>query len=1022
MKKNYRSFYLVLFFLSGIAGLIYEITWSRLLVFVFGGTTFAVTTVLSCFMGGLALGGFLGGKFSKKIKRPDMLYGILEVCIGIVCLFIPYLFDLSTSVYRLLVRNAGDSFFFVTVCRVIISTVILIVPTTFMGATLPVLTKAFVTRASDMGKNIGHLYGINTVGAFLGCVLAGFFLIPVTGLGLSIRIAVSLNLVAGLSAIVYARRMPLPDIVESMSSVDIPQRSMTKGLVLSLYFFSGAAAMIYQVSWTRALILSIGASTYAFSAVVACFIFGIAVGSLVLSRWIDRMKNPLVVAGLFEGLIGLSALLVVPFFGRMPLFVDKFTLSGSSFGTTLSWEMLYVFALLIVPTFCMGALMPLVCKIYDPDPLTAGESVGEVYSFNTAGTIAGTLLAGFLLIPHADIGMQRTITIASVISGIIGTFFILFQGRWKRPVIVAAVLAAWITGIIGVNMTGPWSKEVMLSASYLGNRITDFDVLFYEEGVDTTVAVTSSGGETALRVNGKVDASTGLGDLYTQYLIAHIPLFLAPDAKDLCVIGLGSGATVGASLAYPVNRVDVAEISSSVIEAARFFEPVNNNVFQDKRVRIHRTDGRNFLLLNENKYDIIISEPSNPWISGIGNLYTREFFKIAKSRIKPGGIHAQWVHGYSIGADNFVSIVRTLRDVFDHVQVWEMGLHDYLLVASEEPLSLDIERLYMLFSEEDVADILSKIYINDPMQVANHYINDGSELLTWEKGDQLITDDLPILEFSAPYYMLNKRDQHWIRNELNNSKGLPLLSGDTSAPLNKEFLDHIEMSRKKNLAIQNAIMLSAEKDLNGTLDNLLEVAKHNGNDMRALEVLSKSKFTTRDPEQYQRIKNTFSKISGYVRNYNAVINRLGGKDAVLYWPFSRKTSPASVGETRLREIRDVLSRYGIHEALQRADKILEKAPDSPDILLWAGKRSLEAGMVDRSIAYLLKGWLMVPDETGYAYHLARAFSARGAADKAFFFLEKAVVNSPGNRERALSDPLFVPLRKDGRFDVIFHKS
>ncbi|MEE8524064.1 MAG: fused MFS/spermidine synthase, partial [Thermoanaerobaculia bacterium] len=665
MRTREKSIFLGLFFLSGACGLTYEIVWSRLLVFVFGGTTFAITTVLTCFMGGLALGSWLAGRMSGRrlFARPARLYGILEIFIGLAALLVPVLMEWSTGLYRILEHHLGHSFLLLSVARVTVSAAILLLPTAAMGATLPLLASAFTRRRTQIGGDVAALYGANTFGAFVGCAGAGFFLLPQLGLSGSIRTAAAVNLAAGAVALLMSLR-PESEPREVAAEEADAGRQDRKGkarTLLLLYGLSGFAAMAYQVAWTRALILSMGSSTYSFSTIVSCYIFGLAAGSLVMTRWVDKVRRPLSLAGLLQTAIALSALFVVPLFGKLPDVVAHATASPeASFGSVLFLEAAWAFGLLIVPTFCMGALLPLVCRIYDPSPERAGRSVGDVYAANTAGTILGAALAGFVLIPLSSVGMERTIHIASILNLVVGSWFLLAQtpGKIRRYALAAG---AWLVAALTVGVTEPWSRELMTSGPYLGRTPggSGWDLVFYREGIDATVSVErSEEGHLSLSVNGKADASTLDDDMLTQSLVGVLPMLQRPDAREVCLIGLGSGVTAGAILTFDADRLDVAEISRAVVDASRLFDDVAGAPLDDPRSRLYRADGRNFLLLGEpQSYDVIVSEPSNPWISGIANLFTREFFELSRSRLVPGGVHAQWLHGYSMDPANFAAVL-----------------------------------------------------------------------------------------------------------------------------------------------------------------------------------------------------------------------------------------------------------------------------------------------------------------------------------------------------------------------------
>ena len=318
-----------------------------------------------------------------------------------------------------------------------------------------------------------------------------------------------------------------------------------------------------------------------------------------------------------------------------------------------------------------------------------------------------------------------------------------------------------------------------MSGPYLGRAVaSQEEIVFYEEGIDCTVSVSDVGkGNRTLRINGKTDASTNPDDMCSQIMMAQIPLFLRPGSSDVCVIGLGAGFTVDSVLAHNVKSVDVAEISGSVIRAAECFRLANNDVLRNPRLALHHEDGRNFLLLGRKKYDIIISEPSNVWISGIANLYSSEFLDIALARLKPGGLYCFWIHSYSMRQEDYSSVIKTMMSRFPHVQLWSMTFGDYLVVGSESPIVVDPETISGLCGEPKVMRMLNRIGIDDPRQIAYYYVADGNQLKPVIRNQRLLIDDVPYLEFSAPRYLL-QNDAQQIVEAILRVDGFPCFSGD----------------------------------------------------------------------------------------------------------------------------------------------------------------------------------------------------------------------------------------------------
>ena len=1034
--------FLVLFFVSGASGLIYEIVWSRLLVFVFGGTTFAITTVLACFMGGLALGSYLAGRFVERVRRPARLYGVLEICIGVYGLAVPVLLGLALPLYRVLAGLFDESFVWLTVARVVVSGAVLLLPSALMGATLPLLSQAFARRSGGTGAVVARLYGINTLGAFAGCAAAGFGLLPVLGLWKSTLVAALLNITAGGVAILVAGGRHRAPEASAPPGADDPGQDATVGssvaidprLLLALYGLSGFAAMAYQVAWTRALILSMGASTYAFSAIVACFILGLALGSLLIAPWVRKIRDPLSVAGGLEGGIALSALLVVPLFGEMPGFVQGLANSlDTTFASVLTFEVLSVLGLLIVPTLCMGALLPLVCSAYEASRFSdasvrgedgastaAGRSVGAVYASNTVGTILGAAVTGFVLIPWSIVGMQRTIALASVLSAAIGTAFVLLSGRRRAGRTRAAVAVGWVAVVVLLAVTDPWSRAVMVSGPYLGRSgATQTEVLFYREGIDTTVSVTGEGDRLALRINGKPDASNGMQDMHTQTLLGQIPMLLKPDARRVAIIGLGAGVTAAAVLAHPVESVDVVEISSAVVEAAGHFAEANRHALDDPRLRLHRADGRNFLLLSERKYDVIISEPSNPWISGIANLFTTEFFEIARSRLEPGGVHAQWIHAYSMDVDDFAAIIATLSRVFEHVQVWETGFDDYVIVGSDEPIVIDVEDLYLASGRPGVNAMLASISINDPMQLAHYYVADARDLEAWLERQEPLIDDRPRLEFSAPRFIVQGMVSE-IDWQLFSAEGTPELAGDPRAMLPREFRETVVRGREAKRYLFDARAAFDRGDYPAVFDAAPQAAANAPDDQRMLLSLGrKLQRVLDDAGEAQRpaIDETYRKIAVVAPAIREFRKETPGTGVQFSWPLGKPLPPIRDPEhgALLARARELAANGEAVRAVATVQQAADRFPYSITALGMTGAWALEVHGPDEALPYLLKAWIMRPENPEAGYHLARAYSMRGDTGRALEFLEGAIRLGLNDRARIETSPAFAPIADDPRF-------
>jgi spermidine synthase len=773
----------VLFFFSGTTALVYELVWVRQLIFVFGGTTYAITTVLVAFMAGLGLGSYLAGRNAHRFEHPARMFGLLEIGIGVYALLVPVLFGVADPAYRALYPHLVDIPIVLHLCRFVLSGLVVLLPATMMGATLPLLVRHVTMQGGTVGRSVGFLYGVNTIGAVLGVILAGFILLPTLGLSNTTWLAAGVDGLVGVITLLFLGRpaafrqpaAPTPTDTEAAASAAEASTELTfsitprvKHVVLFSYAVSGFAAMVYQITWTRALIMSIGSSTYSFTCILAAFILGLALGSLAVARWADRWRNPVIIFGWLELLIGLIATIIVPIHGKVPLIAHELLVShGDSHVALLVWRFILVIGITSIPTFLMGAILPLVTRILSAYGGTAADVTGRAYAVNTIGTILGSFFAGFVLIRSDVLGVQNSIILASLMNAAVGFYLIVVGIDPKRegkamPRLAPGFVALILVPIIALS-AGKWDPGLMNTAPFLKRgdlrKLVEERTLDYVgEGVDLTVTIThlnASPESIIMTVNGKPDASTNLEDIVTMLLTGHIPALVSHEGTDACIIGLGSGLTLAAVARHPsYERLDCVEISDEVIYAASFFDDYTYNVLNDDpRVNMIRADGRNHLLLSEQNYDLIVSQPSNPWIAGISNLFTREFFELGKQRLKPGGRLAIWLHGYMMSVDDFKLVVHTLFDVFDHVTLWEISKGDYLMIASEDPQSIPIDDFLARYQRPAVRADLYRLAVSSPAHILGRYVTSNEPLREWADGVPVHTDDNALLEFSAPKHM-----------------------------------------------------------------------------------------------------------------------------------------------------------------------------------------------------------------------------------------------------------------------------
>ncbi len=789
------------FFLSGATGLLYQVLWARMLGGVIGNTHFSITAVVAVFMGGLALGSRLGGRAADRSRNPLRLYGILVLAIGLLCLLVPLMISLAEPLFARLYQpyEGNPEAMPLLLCRLLFCVIVLLGPTTCMGATLPVLSKFLTTRMSRVGMSIGGLYTVNTLGAFFGAALTGFFAIATLGLWGTTALAVIIDVVIGVVVIAAARGLdPAPAAsteapMEDNEPVSGGESSIPFNVRLCVFCFgiTGFANMLLQISWTKALIPTIGNSTYAFSLIVTLFILGIALGGAIMSWLVDRLKRPLLTLGLIIAVKGLLVSATIPALGCFPLWGARLfdQVAEPSYSGFL-WIKLGMVSCLVLPcTLLMGTVFPLVSKIRTLALERVGSAVGSAYFSNTMGAILGTLAAGFLFVPLFG-EVFHTLYISAALNLLVGLALTwVATGGLKLP--RAAALALILLSLIPLWVMRPhawnsrsdyWHPAIMslgaysyYSGAYYKDRrnkaVLPWEeliaqtkkgnkVLYHKVGLHAEVTVVENPLRgIALRISGKADASIKTDgsynqDLPHQVLAGHLPMLLHPDPKRVLTLGLGGGVTLGTLTLYPLpeRSIDSLEISHEVIEAARdYFSRANRGSLDNHpKVRNVVGDGRNHLQFTTETYDVITSVPSNPWIAGIGNLFTTEFFEICRRRLADDGIICQWIHKINLRSQDLKTVIRTFTTVFgEHAQLWDLG-YDCLLIGSRSPIRLDAARLRSLFENPGFGLDLAGLGIVDAVSLLRHYRMDTGKMIAYSGTGPLNTDSSPILEFECP--------------------------------------------------------------------------------------------------------------------------------------------------------------------------------------------------------------------------------------------------------------------------------
>jgi spermidine synthase len=541
---------------------------------------------------------------------------------------------------------------------------------------------------------------------------------------------------------------------------------------------SGFAALVYEIAWFRLMALILGASTYAFSVMLLAFLIGIGAGGWLAGPIADLFYRKWKQNGVFWGLagiqifIGLSTFAMMWLYRDLPyLFVQLFDETAAASGLTWGRQIWLAILIMTPPALLMGATFPFMVRAATgPKASALGRSVGRIYGANTLGSLIGAVAAGFFLLPLLNVvGAVRVAVAVNIVGALVAVFSITAAAKTRNRLIGTAVaVATWV----GITMTPPpWDPLLMTSGMYKyvsdlsGSTqqnidrfaVADFELLYYDEGYSSVVTVAQSrrSGNIWLANNGKVDASSTL-DMPTQVLVAHLPFLFHDEPKIAAVIGLASGSTVGAAtLHHSLEQIEAIELEPAIVQASHFFDDFNHRPLEDERVELFLNDGRNHLLrADEGRYDIIISEPSNPWITGVSNLFTREFFEMGRSRLAPGGVWSQWVQVYGMHPDDLRSILATFSSVFPYTTLFAtIEDSDLVLIGSESPLVLDIENVRTMLQDPEMADEMEIIDVNNEYDLLAYYRLDQDGLTDFIDGAVLNTDDNMRIEYSAPKHL-----------------------------------------------------------------------------------------------------------------------------------------------------------------------------------------------------------------------------------------------------------------------------
>jgi len=1067
-----RKKMLLIFFISGACGLIYQVLWVRMLGLIFGNTTYAVSTILAGFMAGLALGSWWFGKYidrstgaqEHRSTSPMKVYAFLMLGIGVYCAFTPLLFGIVQKIYVLFGSEqitSGSTFLVFAM-----SFTVILIPTFLMGGTLPVLTKWVSAENAEesqstrkgIGYSVGILYSVNTWGAVIGAFLTGYVLIMILGVRGTLYLASAVNVVIAGIVFMLSKNVAAdfslrnneernPKVAATTDNSYLSEQSggqglpITGNLILIAIAISGFTALTYEVVWTRVLSMILGSSVYAFATMLCAFLAGIALGSMIYAKILARRKShpersegshrffagaqndrmQMASFGFIQAGIGISVLLLIPIFAILPMgYLKIFMAFGSSFAGFQFMQFLLVFGIMLIPTTLFGITIPLACRIYSGGkspfnpPLSKGEigglsigsSVGNVYAANTIGAVLGSILAGFILIPL--IGLQKTITLIAMINVILAVILLnsgLKERKWQRGLIISFLLFFTIPYALAVP---DWNKKVIGSGiySYAAEYRDEIsvdpdkkgkifkliaerrDILYYKEATHFTVSVVKNrfSEVRSLKIDGKADASNDIrADMSTQILSAHLPMILHSAPENVLVVGLASGVTLGSVTRWKnLKEIDCVDIEPAMIEASRFFDEWNNRPLEDKRVEIIINDARNYLLTTKKKYDIIISEPSNPWMSGCAPLFTQNYFKQVQASLTSGGLFCMWLQGYRLRPEDYRMILGTLKTVFSDISIWEGSVSDTLLIAGNEKLSIDMEQLKSRISHPAVKEDLSRCHMEKPFNfLAGFIAGEKGVMRMCENNSRINSDGYPHLEFSAGKTMYDRGTLDRVAKMLSDNM-------ESVSPYIGNFKNRYELAaaylEKKNY-------LLAEEELKKSIEEST-VMKESYN-LLGYTYLVQNRFEPAERMFDRAIDIDPAFIRPYV-NLSMVSLRRGntGKALKILKTVIKVRPDYYIAYNNLGDIYLKQSKYD--EAVRQFNKCIEVNPrfELPYISMAAVYSDVK-GLHGKAEKYLLKAIEINPLSASAYYQLGRVYMGLKKPEKAAGAFDNAMKIKPG---------------------------
>ncbi|MCK4283386.1 MAG: fused MFS/spermidine synthase [Candidatus Brocadiae bacterium] len=745
---------LFMFFLSGFAALIYQIVWARQLMLVFGVTIYATSAVVTAFMAGLALGSLYFGRLVDRWKRPLLLFAFLEVGIAVFALLFPAITLVLKRVYVPLYGALGDSHYVMSLVRFVLSFLVLLVPTSLMGGTLPVIARAYVSRSKRVGGDVAGLYSVNNLGAFLGCVLAGYLFIELIGLSGALRLAALVNVaVAAIALCLDARFRSRPERQEPDAETGAAREGarLPGPVKVALWVFGieGFTSLVYQMAWMRMLMFFVETNIYAVTAIVATFLVGLSAGAFVVKRWVDRTRDPYRMLGVIEVGIAVTALMTIALLPWMVGFYNglRGALMGWGWWGWTAARFGLACVVILVPTGFMGATIAVVARIYVRGLGGLGRKMGVIGCLDTVGSVLGAFAGGFVLIPL--LGIQRTIIATALINLALAAWVFAANPLGRRTPLLRAGFLTAVGGLLLVPVMLLLKPMPLVLCSPVLENVLQREVLYYDEDAESSVSVVEQYGLVrTLFVDYSAVGDTSRHDRPSHELIGHVPLLLHPDPKRALLIGFGMGLTASACRAQGVE-VDVVELSPGVARANSWFAEYSDQILSDPNVHLYIDDGRNYVLGTRQRYDMIQAGIVHPGVSsGNAGFYTTDFYRDCKRILTPDGVMCQWLPLHGIPHESFKMLIRSFLEEFPHTSIWYKYSSDFCaLIGTPEPLKIDFQDIQRRVDSPVIRERLARTGVVDVYDLLDSFCVGGDAIRRAVGPGVVDRDDRPRIEF-----------------------------------------------------------------------------------------------------------------------------------------------------------------------------------------------------------------------------------------------------------------------------------